>query len=53
MTEAGYDRGYATALVACSSVLALLIPPSIPMIVFALTAGLRSRPASSRPLAQA
>ena len=40
MTEAGYDRGYATALVACSSVLALLIPPSIPMIVFALTAGL-------------
>jgi tripartite ATP-independent transporter DctM subunit len=40
MTAAGYDRGYATALVACSSVLALLIPPSIPMIVFALTAGL-------------
>lgn len=40
MREAGYDPGYATALVACSSVLALLIPPSIPMIVFALTAGL-------------
>src|SRR5690606_10543640 len=37
---AGYDHGYATALVACSSVLALLIPPSIPMIVFALTAGI-------------
>ena len=40
MDEAGYGRGYATALVACSSVLALLIPPSIPMIVFALTAGI-------------
>jgi len=40
MRQAGYDQGYATALVACSSVLALLIPPSIPMIVFALTAGL-------------
>jgi len=40
MEDAGYGRGYATALVACSSVLALLIPPSIPMIVFALTAGI-------------
>jgi tripartite ATP-independent transporter DctM subunit len=40
MREAGYDHGYATALVACSSVLALLIPPSVPMIVFALTAGI-------------
>jgi len=35
----GYS-GYATALVACSSVLTLLIPPSIPMIVLALTSGL-------------
>ncbi len=40
MVEGGYPRGHATALVGCSSVLALLIPPSIPMIVFALTAGL-------------
>ncbi len=40
MKQAGYEPGYAAALVACSSVLALLIPPSIPMIVFALTAGL-------------
>ena len=40
MRQAGYSHGYATSLVACSSVLALLIPPSIPMIVFALTAGL-------------
>ncbi len=40
MVEQGYPRGYATALVGCSSVLALLIPPSVPMIVFALTGGL-------------
>jgi C4-dicarboxylate transporter DctM subunit len=38
MVEQGYPRGYATGLVACSSMLALLIPPSIPMIVFAMTA---------------
>jgi tripartite ATP-independent transporter DctM subunit len=40
MVEEGYPRGHSTALVGCSSVLALLIPPSIPMIVFALTGGL-------------
>lgn len=38
MVKAGYPRGYSTGLVACSSLLALLIPPSIPMIVFAMTA---------------
>jgi C4-dicarboxylate transporter DctM subunit len=38
MVDQGYDRGYATGLVAASSMLALLIPPSIPMIVFAMTA---------------
>ncbi|MDR5874623.1 TRAP transporter large permease [Vreelandella gomseomensis] len=40
MTDRGYDRGYAVSLVACSSVLAQLIPPSIPMIVFALMTGI-------------
>ena len=40
MVDEGYPRGHATALVGCSSVLALMIPPSIPMIVFALTGGL-------------
>lgn len=40
MYEAGYPRGHSVALVACSSVLAQLIPPSIPMIVFALTANI-------------
>ncbi|BBB26695.1 TRAP transporter large permease [Amphritea japonica] len=40
MIREGYPAGHATALVACSSVLALLIPPSIPMIVFSITGGL-------------
>lgn len=34
----GYPKGYATGLVAASSLLSLLIPPSIPMIVFAMAA---------------
>jgi len=33
----GYPKGYMVGLVACSSVLTLLIPPSIPMLVLALT----------------
>ena len=36
MIREGYPEGHATALVAVSSVLALMIPPSIPMIVFAI-----------------
>lgn len=40
MSQRGYSRGYAVALVACSSVIAQLIPPSIPMIVFALLTGI-------------
>lgn len=40
MVDQGYPRGYASALVGCSSVLALLIPPSVPMIIFAITGGL-------------
>lgn len=40
MVKEGYPREYAVSLVGCSSVLALMIPPSIPMIVFALTANL-------------
>lgn len=34
MAKAGYPRGYATALVANSSVLGLLIPPSVTMIIY-------------------
>lgn len=40
MINDGYKPGYATALVACSSVLSMMIPPSIPMIVFAITSGI-------------
>ena len=36
MEDNGYTRGYATALVACSSILGQLIPPSVSMILFAL-----------------
>lgn len=36
MEENGYSRGYTTAIVACSSILGQLIPPSVPMILFAL-----------------
>lgn len=34
MTSKGYPRGYATALVANSSILGLLIPPSVTMIIY-------------------
>ena len=34
MVEQGYPRGYATALVTVSSVLGLLIPPSVVMVMF-------------------
>ncbi|SCZ81553.1 TRAP transporter large permease [Acidaminobacter hydrogenoformans] len=34
MVEQGYPRGYATALVTVSSVLGLLIPPSVIMIIY-------------------
>jgi C4-dicarboxylate transporter, DctM subunit len=36
MTQAGYDRPYAAALTACTSVVGPIIPPSIIMIVYAL-----------------
>lgn len=34
LEQRGYDRGYAAALVSCSAVLALLIPPSASMILY-------------------
>ncbi len=39
MVERGYDRSYATTLVASSSVLALLIPPSAAMILYGWVTG--------------
>jgi len=39
MVERGFDRGYAASLVAASSVLALLIPPSASMILYGWVTG--------------
>ena len=39
MEEHGHPRGYATALIACAGVLGQLIPPSVPMIFYALLTG--------------
>ena len=35
----GYHRGHATALVACSGILGQLVPPSVPMIFYAIITG--------------
>jgi len=39
MAARGYSKGFATATQAASGELGVIIPPSIPMIIFALTAG--------------
>ncbi|RKL62371.1 TRAP transporter large permease [Thermoanaerobacteraceae bacterium SP2] len=39
MVEAGYKRNYATALISASGFLGILIPPSIPGIIYAITSG--------------
>lgn len=39
MVRKGYDRGYVGALVASSGLLGVLIPPSIPLIVYGATVG--------------
>lgn len=39
MEKRGYGRGYASALVTCSSVLGALIPPSIPIIIYGWVTG--------------
>lgn len=39
MEQRGYPRPFATALVTCSSVLGVLIPPSTPMIIFGWVTG--------------
>lgn len=40
MVKAGYKKEYATALIAASGFLGILIPPSIPGVVYALATGL-------------
>ncbi|MEM1485457.1 TRAP transporter large permease subunit [Oscillospiraceae bacterium PP1C4] len=39
MVDAGYDRNRSTALVASSNLLAPIMPPSVPLIIFGVTAG--------------
>ena len=39
LVERGYKRGHSTALVACSGILGQLIPPSVPMIFYAIITG--------------
>ena len=39
MTRAGYPAGFAAALVETASILGPIIPPSIPMIIYAVLAG--------------
>lgn len=36
MEEHGYPRGHATALVGCAGILGQLVPPSVPMIFYAI-----------------
>lgn len=38
MVKAGYDKKYAMGLVAASGTLGILIPPSIPMVIYGVTA---------------
>ncbi len=39
MVSAGYDRNRATGLIASGGIIAPVIPPSIPMIIFGITSG--------------
>ncbi|RXT04796.1 TRAP transporter large permease [Ammoniphilus sp. CFH 90114] len=39
MEKKGYDKGFASATVATAGTIAVVIPPSIPMIVYGVTAG--------------
>lgn len=39
MVQAGYDRNRSTGLIAAGGIIAPIIPPSIPMIVFGVTSG--------------
>ena len=46
MVKGGFPRDYATALVAVASVIGIIIPPSIPMVIYGMVASSRS-PGSS------
>lgn len=38
MTKAGYDKGYSVGLIASAGSIGIIIPPSIPMIIYAVSA---------------
>ena len=40
MVKNGYNKPYATALIAASGFLGILVPPSVPGVIYAVTAGL-------------
>ena len=47
MTNRGYDKGYASAITASSGGLGVVIPPSIPMVIFGISAlGMNPPPAA-------
>jgi C4-dicarboxylate transporter DctM subunit len=39
MVEKGYDRGFSASLVACSGGIGIMIPPSIPAVVYSVLSG--------------
>lgn len=39
MVEAGYDRGFAAALMAVAGAIGIIIPPSIPMVTYGVMSG--------------
>lgn len=41
MDKKGYSRSYSAALMTCSSILGVMIPPSVPGIIYALSSGLK------------
>ncbi len=47
MTARGYDKGYASAITASSGGLGVVIPPSIPMVIFGISALGMDAPASA------
>ena len=50
MVQRGYDRGYASAVTASSGGLGIIVPPSIPMVIFGIS-GMGIRP-SQEAIAQ-
>ena len=39
MIKYGYDKGFATAVVTAAGAIGVMIPPSIPMVMYGVSAG--------------